>query len=78
MLVFLAHLSYFSASDTQKGFPAFMRVNPIIDWNYKQIWEFLRGFEIPYCSLYDEGLLFFVFLGKFLLILLLLGLDILI
>lgn len=30
-------------------------VNPIIDWVDTDVWEFLRKYEIPYCSLYDEG-----------------------
>eukprot|EP00440_Ansanella_granifera_P013439 gb/GFBE01014603.1/.p1 GENE.gb/GFBE01014603.1/~~gb/GFBE01014603.1/.p1 ORF type:complete len:284 (+),score=45.40 gb/GFBE01014603.1/:1-852(+) len=43
----------FSPSDD--GWPAFMRINPIIDWSYSHIWAFLRVFELPYCHLYDEG-----------------------
>lgn len=35
--------------------PPFMRVNPILEWNYGHVWHFLRLFELPYCSLYDEG-----------------------
>lgn len=30
-------------------------VNPIIDWEDDDIWEFIRAENIPYCSLYDEG-----------------------
>ena len=30
-------------------------INPIIDWTDDDVWEFLREYEIPYCSLYDEG-----------------------
>jgi molybdenum cofactor synthesis domain-containing protein len=45
--------SVFSPSD--EGWPPFMRVNPIIDWQYSHVWDFLRSFGLPYCCLYDEG-----------------------
>lgn len=35
--------------------PPFMRVNPVLNWNYGLVWHFLRLFKLPYCSLYDEG-----------------------
>lgn len=35
--------------------PPFMRVNPVLEWNYGHVWHFLRLFQLPYCSLYDEG-----------------------
>lgn len=30
-------------------------VNPIIDWTVKEVWEYLRCRELPYCELYDVG-----------------------
>ena len=30
-------------------------VNPIIDWEDSDVWNFIRKYKIPYCSLYDEG-----------------------
>ena len=28
---------------------------PIVYWTDSQVWEFLKHFKVPYCSLYDEG-----------------------
>ena len=30
-------------------------LNPIIDWEDSDVWNFIRSERIPYCSLYDEG-----------------------
>lgn len=30
-------------------------VNPIVDWLDEDVWEFIRTYNLPYCSLYDEG-----------------------
>jgi len=30
-------------------------LNVIIDWTEKEIWEFIRKFNLPYCELYDKG-----------------------
>lgn len=30
-------------------------VNPIIDWTTDEVWEFIKEYNVPYCSLYDEG-----------------------
>lgn len=40
---------------TDKDWPQFMRVHPVIDWTYAQVWKFLKVLEVDYCSLYDQG-----------------------
>lgn len=30
-------------------------VNPIVDWTWRDVWEFINAENIPYCGLYDEG-----------------------
>ena len=41
--------------ETDPDWPKFIRVNPILDWSYSEIWYFLKRFNAPYCSLYDNG-----------------------
>lgn len=42
-------------SPSSVGWPTFMRINPIMDWSYHDVWEFLILCKLPYCSLYDQG-----------------------
>lgn len=30
-------------------------LNPIIDWEDEDVWEFIREYKVPYCELYDRG-----------------------
>ena len=30
-------------------------LNPIIDWDDEDVWEFIHRYNIPYCELYDKG-----------------------
>ena len=46
-------LSHFSPTDGD--WPRVMRVHPVLDWSYGQVWAFVRGLCLPYPSLYDRG-----------------------
>ena len=48
-----ATLSHFDRTD--HGWPDFMRIHPVIDWHYVEIWAFIRHLGVEYCELYDQG-----------------------
>jgi FAD synthetase len=48
-----AQLTHFDRTDG--GWPDFVRVHPVIDWHYSEIWAFIRHLGLCYCELYDQG-----------------------
>ena len=59
-----ALLNLEQATDTNRGWPDFMRIHPILDWHTSEVWYFIKwlerssfgtDFPITYCSLYDSG-----------------------
>ena len=41
-------------SPSSSWMPPFMRVNPILEWTYGDVWKFLRLYKLKYCALYDQ------------------------
>jgi 3'-phosphoadenosine 5'-phosphosulfate sulfotransferase (PAPS reductase)/FAD synthetase len=50
---YFASMSAFAPTDGD--WPSFMRINPILEWTYSEIWYFMRKLKLPYCTLYDRG-----------------------
>ena len=48
-----ANLTHFDRTDS--GWPDFVRIHPVIDWHYAEIWSFIRHLGLEYCPLYDQG-----------------------
>lgn len=42
-------------SPTDSDWPSYMRVNPILNWTYTDVWKFIRQLSLPYSVLYDRG-----------------------
>ncbi len=32
-----------------------IKVNPLADWSYERVWEYIRANQVPYNELYDKG-----------------------
>ncbi|CAH0407593.1 unnamed protein product [Chilo suppressalis] len=40
---------------TDSNWPQLIRVSPLLNWSYHQIWSYIIRQKVPYCSLYDKG-----------------------
>ncbi|XP_017133390.1 FAD synthase isoform X1 [Drosophila elegans] len=40
---------------TDNDWPPMMRLNPLLEWSYHDIWHYIHMHSVPYCSLYDRG-----------------------
>ncbi|CAK7898449.1 flavin adenine dinucleotide synthase [[Candida] anglica] len=40
---------------TDHNWPKFLRIHPILHWDYVHIWDFLIGCDLDYCQMYDLG-----------------------
>lgn len=50
---YCADLNEFQKTDL--GWPSLMRINPLLEWTCKDIWDYLNRLNVPYCSLYRRG-----------------------
>lgn len=46
---------YVEEVEAQDLVPAHTRVRPILHWQERALWDATRYFDIPYCSLYEQG-----------------------
>ncbi|XP_017052254.1 FAD synthase isoform X2 [Drosophila ficusphila] len=40
---------------TDNDWPPMMRLNPLLQWTYHDVWHYIHLNSVPYCSLYDRG-----------------------
>ncbi|XP_064555393.1 uncharacterized protein Flad1 [Drosophila montana] len=40
---------------TDSDWPDIMRLNPLLEWSYHDIWHYIHMHKVPYCQLYAQG-----------------------
>lgn len=41
--------------ERDEGHSGILKINPLADWTYKQVWEYIAAREVPYNKLHDRG-----------------------
>lgn len=40
---------------TDPGWPKMIRYSPLLDWSYKDVWDYIDFYNLPVCKLYEIG-----------------------
>lgn len=55
VLICAGDLSAFSRTDADWADGELMRVLPLLEWSYADVWHYARSRRVPYCVLYERG-----------------------
>ena len=48
-----ANLKPFQKTDPK--WPEYVRINPLLEWSYHDVWTYILDMNMPFCALYTEG-----------------------
>ncbi|KAL3935475.1 MAG: hypothetical protein SGBAC_009018 [Bacillariaceae sp.] len=49
------NIQAFEIDNNKKVSKQRLKINPLVDWTYEQVWDYIRDNDIPYNPLYDQG-----------------------
>ena len=41
--------------ETDHSHGGIAKINPLVDWSQKQVWDYIREYKVPYNALHDQG-----------------------
>ncbi|KII65651.1 FAD synthase [Thelohanellus kitauei] len=44
-----------SIQKTDDDWPYFLRIHPLLDFTYEDIWSYIYRYDVPFCQLYNQG-----------------------